>query len=359
MAYNKTVWKDRVVERPLTFTSVTNADGTITLTPAEGTIVDAGTPITATNLNNIEDAVDRLDDIVDYDTNATDVLIKNVKTNGSIIIDPSGTGVIKLMAQLTSQSNITALNPANAGAELHLSWLNNIARLRYGGTGDGSVNGLQIHGPGEAVKLSVGNDGYLTLGGSRLYFNNTPDNTKPYIDGGTNGNLSLRTGDQSGAYAVLCSQTASVYLQCGTDVRAVAPLTTATFKPMLASAFQVNSAMADKENINVAPKGALAKVIKTKVYDYHLKEELEEISRDEEGNVVDRKRKQPSEVKKRKGLLLEEAPDDLKFGQTETIDLYAMNAILWQSIQELYAEVQELRNNAPAASPPQGGKPTT
>lgn len=60
MSYVKTTWKDRMVEKPLTFTQVTNADGTITLTPAEGTIVEAGTPVNASNMNNIETGIEEL-----------------------------------------------------------------------------------------------------------------------------------------------------------------------------------------------------------------------------------------------------------------------------------------------------------
>jgi hypothetical protein len=54
MAYEPTVWKDRVVERPLTFNMVNNPDGTVTLVPAPGVIVESGTPVNAVNLNKLE-----------------------------------------------------------------------------------------------------------------------------------------------------------------------------------------------------------------------------------------------------------------------------------------------------------------
>jgi hypothetical protein len=57
MVYVKTVWSDRVVEKPMTYTQVTNQDGTITLSPAEGAITAAGTPLTAANLNNMENGI--------------------------------------------------------------------------------------------------------------------------------------------------------------------------------------------------------------------------------------------------------------------------------------------------------------
>lgn len=54
MAYTPTEWKDRIVQNPRTFQIQNNADGTVTLTPKPGTVVQEGTPVNATNLNNIE-----------------------------------------------------------------------------------------------------------------------------------------------------------------------------------------------------------------------------------------------------------------------------------------------------------------
>lgn len=47
-------WVDRVVEKPRTFTMQNNVDGTVTLVPAPGAIVQVGTPVNAANLNGIE-----------------------------------------------------------------------------------------------------------------------------------------------------------------------------------------------------------------------------------------------------------------------------------------------------------------
>jgi hypothetical protein len=58
MPYNKTNWLDRAVQYPNRFTMVTNADGTITLTPSPGTVSQAGTPISASALNNLETQYD-------------------------------------------------------------------------------------------------------------------------------------------------------------------------------------------------------------------------------------------------------------------------------------------------------------
>lgn len=61
MAYEKTIWTNRVVEKPRTFIIKNNTDGTVTLVPAEGQVFEAGTPIIAKNMNKIEDAIESLD----------------------------------------------------------------------------------------------------------------------------------------------------------------------------------------------------------------------------------------------------------------------------------------------------------
>jgi hypothetical protein len=54
MAYTPTNWENREVEKPRTFIMTENGDGTITLTPSEGTVFVAGTPLDAANLNKME-----------------------------------------------------------------------------------------------------------------------------------------------------------------------------------------------------------------------------------------------------------------------------------------------------------------
>lgn len=57
MSYVKTVWKDRDVEKPRTYTAEENGDGSLTFTPAPGEVTEAGTPLSAVNLNHLENGI--------------------------------------------------------------------------------------------------------------------------------------------------------------------------------------------------------------------------------------------------------------------------------------------------------------
>jgi hypothetical protein len=54
LSYTPTEWQDRIVEKPRTYHVQNNPDGTITLIPAPGTVVQEGTPVNAANLNKLE-----------------------------------------------------------------------------------------------------------------------------------------------------------------------------------------------------------------------------------------------------------------------------------------------------------------
>lgn len=57
MAHKRTKWVDHVVEHPNTYKEVDNGDGTITHQDASGEVIQQGTPISATNLNKLEEAL--------------------------------------------------------------------------------------------------------------------------------------------------------------------------------------------------------------------------------------------------------------------------------------------------------------
>ena len=80
MAYKKTLWKDRVVEKPNTYRSVENPDGTITLYPITGQVIEKGTPVSAANLNKIENGIVELNEQLDKITQLNDIsILKNRK----------------------------------------------------------------------------------------------------------------------------------------------------------------------------------------------------------------------------------------------------------------------------------------
>ncbi len=57
MGYTPIGWKDRVVERPRTYTESYNTDGSRSDTPAPGEIQEAGTQMSATNFNQMDHGI--------------------------------------------------------------------------------------------------------------------------------------------------------------------------------------------------------------------------------------------------------------------------------------------------------------
>lgn len=66
MAYERTKWYDQVVEFPRRFTVTDNGDGTETHTEAPGEVVQQGTPMSATNFNNLEEGLQHAAIAFDY-----------------------------------------------------------------------------------------------------------------------------------------------------------------------------------------------------------------------------------------------------------------------------------------------------
>lgn len=65
--YTKKAWLDHFVASPRTYTVVQNADGTITLVPAFGTVIQQGTALNAENLNHMEQGIqDAHDDMAGF-----------------------------------------------------------------------------------------------------------------------------------------------------------------------------------------------------------------------------------------------------------------------------------------------------
>lgn len=55
--YQQTEWLDEVVEHPYRYTETPVGDGTIEHTPSPGTVLQEGTPQSATNFNHIESGI--------------------------------------------------------------------------------------------------------------------------------------------------------------------------------------------------------------------------------------------------------------------------------------------------------------
>lgn len=62
--------------------------------------------------------------------------------------------------------NVNVYNPTNDTASVNLGWKNDQARIRYGGTGDGSGAGVEIQGTGDEMKAKFYNDGDFEISGS-------------------------------------------------------------------------------------------------------------------------------------------------------------------------------------------------
>ena len=78
MSYNnRTDWKDHVVERPRTYTEVSNPDNSKTFTPSPGEIYQQGTPQSATNFNKIEEALQHISTAYDMLLTITQLEIRD------------------------------------------------------------------------------------------------------------------------------------------------------------------------------------------------------------------------------------------------------------------------------------------
>ncbi|UTI44441.1 hypothetical protein [Niallia sp. RD1] len=114
MSYNKNIWSDRIVERPLTFTMQQNSDGTITLIPAEGEVIQSGTALTANKLNNLESQYEKVQAIAQ--------MFKLTKDNGERTYLNEATDISTLNSGIYY---LTAQDIANPSAPIvDTSWMN-------------------------------------------------------------------------------------------------------------------------------------------------------------------------------------------------------------------------------------------
>lgn len=79
--YEKQIWEDRSIEKPLTYYTSYNEDGTITLTPCTGEVYKEGSKHNAQRMNHIEEGIEELEQ------NLTNKIEDNKKT---IVITETG-----------------------------------------------------------------------------------------------------------------------------------------------------------------------------------------------------------------------------------------------------------------------------
>lgn len=84
MAYRKTRWIDHVAERIRNYRHIQNQDGSVTHTPDEGQIAQQGTPLSAENLNNIEDNLQYLSIAFDELSCVTQAALRAIKAQNAV-----------------------------------------------------------------------------------------------------------------------------------------------------------------------------------------------------------------------------------------------------------------------------------
>ncbi|RNL68605.1 hypothetical protein ED312_23160, partial [Sinomicrobium pectinilyticum] len=76
----------------------------------------------------------------------------------------SPTAKLDVNGEIKSNALVKVANPENPMADLHLSWLNNTARIRIGGSGVGAENGLDIQSVGNQSLMRILHNGSIGIG---------------------------------------------------------------------------------------------------------------------------------------------------------------------------------------------------
>ena len=144
MAYEKIAWKNREVEKPRTYTKVDNSDGTITLTPAEGNIIEPGTPIIADNMNHIEQGIEDVDQAIDMHISDSEKHIPYATASGTNTYTVSIPGISSLAEGLSIKVKFTNANTGAATLNVNSLGAKSIVKSNGNALSSGNIKAGQI-----------------------------------------------------------------------------------------------------------------------------------------------------------------------------------------------------------------------
>jgi Chaperone of endosialidase len=385
LAYVATNWQDRQVPNPLQFiiTGNVTTGGIITLQPNEGVPINGGTPVTASNLNNMENGIagaiqrtgDTMTGTLKFSAGYAPVIQDYIKftdgtttfniitcqagdtTGMSMAVQSGGLTIIgggesAVNFQKAPQLNGAVVNPQTE--TMYVTSDNNVYILTYlqsyasdktlahqfafKTNGDFELNGNVTDQQAGIIKYTPSTTQYdfynrNATGTSTNMLTVAPTVTTVRQSGGnwtmdsiTNGAIAFGGGSK----VKFMADGSNIQIRNNAD---------SAYVPILASAFTVSSMAETKTNIEPLDS-ALDKVNGSKVYKYTLKQYV-----DDNGN--------PRPYSNKIGLIYEEVPTDLH-GADDGIDLYSVCGLLWKAVQELSAQVNSFQGkpvNAPPNTP--------
>lgn len=239
--------------------------------------------------------------------------VRGTNANGFVVVGSNGdttfrsdTGQVYL--QTNDEVKVTA--PSNPNAFKNLRANNIYVNNDFYATRDATVNrNLNVNGEIVAV-------GSLT------------SNSNIHL--GNNGLVNIRWG-----YGVVRVNASGqpLYLQCHDEIKCTKPADPSTYTSLraynlmaqskvYANGVALTSSRDKKKNIELYEESALQQILQTKIYRYHLLDDLDE-------------------EMKRIGIILQEAPVDAIDIEGVGVDLYQMVTMAWKAIQELKQEIDK------------------
>ena len=90
-----------------------------------------------------------------------------IRTNGTEALRITATGGLEVRGGIRSIGGLglQAFNPNDPTADVHLSWSNDVPRIRIGGNGPGARNGLDIQTVSDRSLMRIHNDGSIEVPG--------------------------------------------------------------------------------------------------------------------------------------------------------------------------------------------------